>query len=95
VSATTPRWRKTIRIKQFLGDDGSDENARKVAGQIAKVLLREPEYEYGDPELIYLTDELVMLAESNDGTCADLNEVLSGLYDWADDNRVWIGGERA
>jgi hypothetical protein len=95
METTSRRWRKTIRIKQFLSDDGSDENARKVAGRVARVLMREPEYGHGDWDLVYIADEMLLLAESNNGTCADFNEILAGLYDWADANRVWIGGERA
>jgi hypothetical protein len=87
-------WQKTIYIKQFLSDDDSDENARKVAGQVGRVLMQEPEYGHGDWDFIYITDEMIMLADSSDGTCADFNEILAGLYDWADANRVWIGGER-
>lgn len=88
-------WRKTIRLKHILSDDGSDENARKVAGQVARVLMREPEYEFGDWDFVYIADEMLLLSESSDGTCADFNEILAGLYDWADDARVWIGGERS
>jgi protein involved in polysaccharide export with SLBB domain len=84
-------WRKTIRLKHLLSSDDSPENARRVAGKVARVLLREPEYEHGDVEFGYIADEMLLLAESDDGTCADFNEILADLYDWADAERVWIG----
>lgn len=88
-------WRKTIRIKQFLSNDGSDENARKVAGQVAAVLMRQDEYgPMGDWDLVDIADGFADLAESSDGTCADFNVLLDDLYDWADASRVWIDGER-
>jgi hypothetical protein len=93
------RWRKTIRIKQFLSDDGSDANAREVAGRVADVLKRQREYTTldrrdFDDEYSDLADEFSDLAASNDGTCEDFNALLMYLYDWADANRVWIDGER-
>jgi hypothetical protein len=93
---TTRGWRKTIRLKHLLGDDDSPENARKVAGQVAAILKRQREYvppetrEFDD-EFSEIADELGELSETLDGGCADFNAILSVLYDWADDERVWIG----
>jgi hypothetical protein len=44
-----------------------------------------------DEEFRYLADEFELLADSSDGTCEDFNELLAGLYDWADAERVWVG----
>ena len=89
------RWRKTIEIKQFLSDDDSPENARTVAGQIAAVLKRQAEYREEDWDFCMIAEDLADMATSDDATCADLNLTLDDLYDWADVNRVWIGGEPA
>jgi hypothetical protein len=86
----SPRWRRTIDLKQFLSDDDSDENARKVAGRIATVLRRQPEYdELNFSELALIVQELETVENAR-----ELNETLAEVYDWADGERIWIGGTR-
>ena len=85
------QWRKTIRIKQFLSEDSSSENARKVAGQVAHVLEAHREYP-ADDEFRDIAGQFDDLSRSTDGTCEDFNLLLADLYDWADANRVWIDG---
>lgn len=102
-----PGWRKTIRIKQFLGPDVSDEGVRKAAGQIAAVLRRQHEYFSPDSPARDVDDEFSDIAEEFEYIAIDLddayevadwtrlghfNATLGDLYDWADANRVWIGG---
>lgn len=104
---TARDWRKTIRIKQFLSEDGSDGNVRKVAGEIAAVLKAQREYTPFDSEARDFNDEFSDIVDELAGIAADdcsaydsgwtrcshFNSVLVGLYDWADANRVWIGGD--
>jgi hypothetical protein len=87
-----PDWRKTIRLKQFLSHDSEIPLSviSETALKFAERLKREPEYE-DDFELLTIVDQFEDLAESDDATVVDFNEVLAELYDWADVERVWIG----
>jgi hypothetical protein len=87
-----PDWRKTIRLKQFLSHDSQIPSSviSETALKFAERLKREPEYE-DDFELLTIVDQFEDLAESDDATVVDFNEVLAELYDWADIERVWIG----
>lgn len=90
-----PNWRKTIRIKHLLSDDDSAENAREAAGKVAVILKRQREYNHSEhEEFTDIACSFADLGESSDGTCSDFNDLLAWLYDWADSERVWIGGER-
>lgn len=77
-------WAKTVNIKKcfLLFESNFDDNrAREVALAIADVLTKElPEY----PNI----EDFKEVA-----TIDEVDEVLSYLYDWADDHRVWLGGK--
>jgi hypothetical protein len=88
--AVSPGWRRTIDLKQFLSDDDSDENARKVAGRIATVLRRQPEYD----EVNFSSLAMVVQDLETVENARELNETLDEVYDWADGERIWIGGTR-
>lgn len=86
------RWRKTVNIKQFLSEDGSPENAAKVAGQIAGLLRAECALEIKEDENLAETVEWIECIDATDeDACEILNYHLNDLYDWADANRVWMG----
>jgi len=85
------RWRKKVNIKQFLSDDGSPENAAKVARQIVGLLKSECSQEIGeDDELAEIVGWMECI-EVEEDACEILNCYLNDLYDWADANRVWMG----
>lgn len=86
------RWRKTVNIKQFLSDDGSPENAAKVASQIATLLKAECPLEVQeDDELSEIVEWMECISADDDDACDILNGHLDDLYNWADTNRVWMG----
>lgn len=77
-------WEVKVRgIKELLTDDNSNENAIKVGEKIYDILTSQRYAKYFE-EFDYL----------NDFICIDyvyqLNGVLSLLYDYADENLIWI-----
>lgn len=97
------QWRKTVFLKDLLGDDSSDAATRIAAEGFVKRLKRLSEYE-SDYELEQIVSEFEDIAHA-DSTgndvfggrftlCDWFNAVLSSLYDWADAERIWIGGDR-
>jgi len=83
-------WIKTVNIKKHLTGDDSDESAVKVGKAIADELergLRQPRHRWReDFDLEEMIEELREVEN-----CADLNDVLAGVYDWADANSIWMG----
>lgn len=83
------RWNRQIEIKQFFDIDEYDpKSVRDSAKQIFEVLKVQPEYGEDD-EFTEIADQF----EVTDGEGREVNWVLEDLYDWADANRVWIGGD--
>lgn len=87
-----PEWRKTVRLKQLLSHDAEIPSSvlRETALKFAERLKREPEYET-DIDLLTIVDQFEDIAEADDATLQDFNDLLAELYDWADAERVWIG----
>ena len=75
-------WLKKINIKQFLDDDDSDANAVEVGHKLAEY-LRKHLAEY--PRITDF-DKVV--------DCDHLNAKLTHLYNYADENRIWLGERR-
>lgn len=90
-------WATTIKIKQLLTDDESPETAQRTAQAIAAILRKESQGIFL-PLLIGADAafELESIADDMEAaqTCDEVNDTLDTLYDWANDNRVWIGGEK-
>ena len=91
-------WRKTIVLKDLLGEEDSDEVVREAATAVYERLKQEPEYQE-DSEFEAITDEFHELSYSPAGhinpndrytLCRWFNDVLNDLYDWADSERIWI-----
>ena len=86
-------WRRTVVLKDLLGDDSSDAATRIAAEGFAKRLKRLPEYE-SDFELEQIVGEFEDVAHADSSgddvfggrftLCDWFNAVLSNLYDWAD-----------
>ena len=77
------KWNKTVNIKPILRplrdkDSVSDDEAQ-ASGKALAALLNErlPEYPNHNFDIIH--------------NQAAFNQELDYLYDWADDNRVWLG----
>ncbi len=81
------KWRKTVNIKPLIGKDASDSGAQEAARNIRNLLQTKlmDELNY-DHSLMDIVDAFEAVR-----TCEDFNQVLTGLYDWADDQRVWLG----
>ena len=75
------RWDRTVRFRDLLSDDTSDENAIRVGKAIAKRVNRAiPETDrIRDDELTDIIDQLECVED-----CEELNSVLNDLYDWGD-----------
>lgn len=77
------RWRKTINIKEFLGDDTSPKGIKMAAEGII------PRLDHTFP-----TDRLQKAADMADAdpetALLVFNDGLDRIYDWADRNRIWL-----
>jgi hypothetical protein len=102
--AGRPIWDWEINIKNILEEDPkntSDAHASAVAKRIAALLrsrlpkdILEYDNEECDLEMLEIIEYMETL-EPEDGNygCSVLeclNDLLSKLYDWADDKRVWL-----
>lgn len=78
-------WLRTVKFRDLLSDDSSDETAVRVGKLIAaRVANAVPETDkLRDDEL---TEIIERLGEDVDD-CGDLNEALSDLYDWGDSGK--------
>jgi hypothetical protein len=90
------KWLYKLDIKQFLGSDTSNEAVRLAAKNIAQELRTKLPKTWlegvnEDCELIDIIFALECISEYGDASCEDINSALASLYDWADDNRVWLG----
>lgn len=81
-----PEWRRTINIKDHLDPD---KPLAEVRDPVVTILQADLAY-HTDPEFIWAVD-----AMANSDTVSMFDEALTSLYDWADYNRVWIGGAPA
>jgi hypothetical protein len=100
--STARRWRKTVVLKDLLSADDSDGTTRECAAGFARVLKRLPEHktDYELQEVVVELEDIACEGSTGDdvfGGCSTLcewfNAVLSNLYDWADAERIWIGGK--
>lgn len=82
-------WKMTVNIKPFIGEDASEEGAKRAGMAIHQLLTRRlrglPLYR-DDQELSDILDGLEGVENSD-----EFNYILADLYDWADENRIWLG----
>lgn len=89
------KWNYTCDIKQHMKEFGDLDSlgakeVRKIVNDIKTELSKLPEklrddgYEFSNA--IEVLDEA-----ANTGDVEVLDDALEQLYDWADDNRVWLG----
>lgn len=105
--AGKPIWDQTINIKEILRRDPSNEteaHAAAVANEIGKLIRSKVPAAWLDWNAEDLDEELTMIVEGMEAlrpdsyvgepdfsALQDLNEMLAGLYDWANLKRVWLG----
>lgn len=108
IAAGRSPWDRKINIKTILHSDPgntSEEHAAFVANQIAvrlrqclsSVLLdwNSPDVDSTLLEIVESLEELrpdSYVGEDDYSALQDLNNRLDELYDWADRERVWLGG---
>ncbi len=81
------KWKRTVNIKPFITGDSSDSGAQECARGIRETLLNTLMDDLThDVELMAIVDDFEAVE-----TCVDANHALDSLYDWADDNSVWLG----
>ena len=89
-------WLTTVNIKDLLTEDDSEEAVITAANGIVGRLrtLADPGGSLADSldtlTLCEILNTFKDLAENNPDV-QEFNWVLDELYDWADDNRVWLG----
>lgn len=94
---TMTRWAREVDIKAiFRGGDPADarEHGRAVAALLREKLGDVLDLSIGDETddgLINSDLDLVVLDFEDIADADDFDDVLERLYDWADDNRVWLG----
>lgn len=80
------KWKQTINIKQHLSGDVSAEGIKKAATAITSEVAA-----------VTSTAPMIRFVAAYDMADADpetallvFNDAMDRLYDWADDNRVWL-----
>lgn len=98
MSTRVTGWKRSIKLKDLLSDDGSTENVRRVAAEMATRLKRLRDYdEDGIDDFSSTVEELADIATCKDSDYSleftplmHFNACLEAIYDWADAERVWI-----
>lgn len=87
------RWNITINIKDLLTEDDSESAVVFAVNGINDRLRPLLGTSTGTYDLDTLNDILESFEEiaTNSQDADEFNEILNELYDWADDNRVWLG----
>jgi len=86
------RWLFHVKIKQFLTEEEDYESIKKSMESIAKVLEKEPCFHAFRPTL----KKFRSIKDDEDGVYLDYaNRLLDRMYDYADSNRIWIGGDES
>lgn len=102
-----PIWDRTINIKDIIHRDKTNEtpeHAAAVANEIAALIRAhvpptwlDDRSDDFDEELFEIVDGMETLTpnsyadDPSYSVLEDLNNMLTGLYDWADIKRVWLG----
>lgn len=90
-------WTRTVDIKAaFMGGDPSQarEHGKAVATILREKLGDVMDLSIGDETVDGLCNsdlDLIALDFEDIQDAEDFDNVLERLYDWADDNRVWLG----
>lgn len=99
-ATSMPRWKATVDIKTVLATVGavpSKTECAEAANKIATLLKDGLPASLCDDEIDGLIEELeatkpdVFDDDPSYSVQEDVNHMLERLYDWADQNRVWLG----
>lgn len=82
-------WKYRLNIKQHISSDISPQAIRRCYNGIDKELRRLPSAIRKSGDLPDIMEELKDAAE--EGNLTWFNSALSCLYDWADEEQVWLG----
>ncbi len=97
------KWNYTLNIKQHIGSGRSNEDIVKAAEGVVSELKKLPvslfllsnfAVEDEIDALLYEFEEIIRCVHEesdNEYLLEAFNDNLYSLYDWADDNRVWLG----
>ena len=94
-----PEWKRTIELKQFLSGRTDPATQREAAQRIHEALEADRLRRCPDDEDVeQISDEFHTItiasdSDLDDGCARWFNSLLESLYDWADTERVWIGGD--
>ena len=79
-----PKWRRTIKFRDAIGEDtspeGIDAAATRVMDRLAKTTAPVSRIEKARD----------MAADDPETALLVFNDGLNRIYDWADDQRVWL-----
>lgn len=87
-------WRKTIDIKKLINRDPENIDPAYVAAlgeEVAALLLRETTEEEKTFGLMSMIEAFEDIDPTDENAVGVFNNELSNLYDWADDERIWLG----
>ena len=79
-------WKKTILIKHLLGEGTEGEDIKKLVEGILEALKNEPTA----PKEGF-NKAIEAISTDQDYALFLVNQAMDSLYDWADNNRIWIG----
>lgn len=82
-------WLYKINIKQFLSDNDSDEEVKRIAPLVAKELRKAAPFREDYPHSDLGATRVSDLEHSEDAE--GFNEALENIYNYADDHAVWLG----
>jgi hypothetical protein len=97
------KWDYKCNIKQYITEDCSDNAIKACCEGISKELRSklprewlQPQSDKCDWSLLEIVESFESVAEvvgTDEGEFIldEVNGTLAALYDWADDNRVWLG----
>lgn len=82
------KWKSNLNLTGVLSTDESDEATAKACRKILPLLHAHNEPKVPD----YIIQGFQnILDKKGRFDCEAFNNVLNVLYDWADDERVWVG----
>lgn len=88
------KWKFTIDIEEIIGEYDESENTtifRESIHNLLKLKIDDIELLTGEEESVRfekIVEEFNMLGSSPEPT--EIDNILGTLYDWADDNDVWV-----
>jgi len=83
-------WKQTINFMPFWNEDGMSivDKGKAAAAEIKRVF---PDWENGDDdELEYIVGDFEEGVAEDEAPVEMFDSAMSDLYDWADENSVWV-----